>query len=122
VDRRDARRVKRARSVLSTGLCEQGRASANGNGSCEEAAAGGAPATNDAIRRLGEPTGDHSVRFLDRLSRAARPRMARRLLAAADADRQRIERDLHDGVQQQLSGLRIRLGLAAERFRERGEA
>jgi signal transduction histidine kinase len=48
--------------------------------------------------------------------------MARRLLAAADADRHRIERDLHDGVQQQLSGLRIRLGLAAERFRERGEA
>src|SRR5690349_23262762 len=47
--------------------------------------------------------------------------MARRLVAAADADRQRIEQDLHDGVQQQLTGLRVRLALAAERFHERGD-
>jgi Histidine kinase len=40
--------------------------------------------------------------------------LARRVLAAGDADRQRIERDLHDGVQQRLTGLRIRLTLAAE--------
>ncbi|MGO9750916.1 MAG: sensor histidine kinase [Solirubrobacteraceae bacterium] len=48
-------------------------------------------------------------------------RLARRVLAAADADRQRIERDLHDGVQQHLTGLRIRLALAAEGFQKRGD-
>jgi signal transduction histidine kinase len=47
--------------------------------------------------------------------------MARRLVAAVDAERERIEQDLHDGVQQQLTGLRIRLALAAERFRAHGE-
>jgi len=47
--------------------------------------------------------------------------MARRLVAAADAERQRIEQDLHDGVQQQLTGLRIRLAIAAERFQARGD-
>ena len=43
------------------------------------------------------------------------------MLAAGDADRRRIERDLHDGVQQRLTGLRIRLALAAESFQERGD-
>src|SRR6476619_6924659 len=47
--------------------------------------------------------------------------LASRVLAAADADRQRIEQDLHDGVQQRLTGLRIRLALAADSFRERGD-
>jgi signal transduction histidine kinase len=47
--------------------------------------------------------------------------MARRLVAAADAERERIEQDLHDGVQQQLTGLRIRLALAAEHFYELGD-
>ncbi len=37
-----------------------------------------------------------------------------RLLAAADAERRRIERDLHDGAQQRLVALSIELGLAAE--------
>jgi len=40
---------------------------------------------------------------------------------AGDAERERIAQDLHDGVQQQLTALRIRLGLAADRFGERGE-
>ena len=35
-----------------------------------------------------------------------------RLVEAADAERQRIERDLHDGVQQQVMGMRLRLDLA----------
>jgi signal transduction histidine kinase len=35
-----------------------------------------------------------------------------RILAAADGERRRIERDLHDGAQQRLVRLRIRLGLA----------
>jgi signal transduction histidine kinase len=44
------------------------------------------------------------------------------VLAASDADRRRIEQDLHDGVQQRLMGLRIRLALAAESFQERSDA
>lgn len=41
-----------------------------------------------------------------------------RLVEAADAERRRIERDLHDGIQQQLVGLRIKLDLAAEALKE----
>ena len=41
----------------------------------------------------------------------------RRIAEAADLERARIERDLHDGAQQRLVGLRIRLGLAEERLR-----
>jgi signal transduction histidine kinase len=37
-----------------------------------------------------------------------------RIQAAADTERQRIERDLHDGAQQRLVALRIRLNLAAD--------
>jgi signal transduction histidine kinase len=40
----------------------------------------------------------------------------RRIAEAADVERARIERDLHDGAQQRLIGLRIRLGLAEERI------
>src|SRR6478672_8897944 len=36
-------------------------------------------------------------------------------------DRQRIEQNIHDGVQQRLTALRIRLSLAAERFAERDD-
>ena len=41
-----------------------------------------------------------------------------RILAAADDERRRIERDLHDGGQQRLVALRIRLELADETMRE----
>jgi signal transduction histidine kinase len=37
-----------------------------------------------------------------------------RLVSAADAERRRIERDLHDGAQQRLVSLRVKLGLAEE--------
>jgi signal transduction histidine kinase len=37
-----------------------------------------------------------------------------RLIETAHAERRRLERDLHDGVQQQLVGLRIKLDLATE--------
>jgi signal transduction histidine kinase len=37
-----------------------------------------------------------------------------RILACADAERRRIERDLHDGAQQRLVGLRIKLELVEE--------
>src|SRR5215216_4720481 len=50
-----------------------------------------------------------------------RRRTTRDVLAAGDAERERLGQDLHDGVQQQLTALRIRLSLAAERFGERGE-
>src|SRR6476661_3967624 len=38
----------------------------------------------------------------------------RRIAEAADLERARLERDLHDGAQQRLIALRIRLGLAEE--------
>ena len=60
--------------------------------------------------------------LLESLSPVLPSGSASRVLAAGDADRQRIERDLHDGVQQRLTGLRIRLALAAESFQERGDA
>ena len=41
-----------------------------------------------------------------------------RLVESADAERRRLERDLHDGVQQDLVGLRIKLELAAAAIRE----
>jgi signal transduction histidine kinase len=61
-------------------------------------------------------------RFLARVvSRATGPWMAGRLLAAGDAERERIEQDIHDGVQQHLTALRVRLTLAAESFQARGD-
>ena len=59
--------------------------------------------------------------LLQSLSRVLPSGLARRVLAAGDADRQRIERDLHDGLQQRLTGLRIRLALAAENSLDRGD-
>ena len=41
-----------------------------------------------------------------------------RIVASADAERQRIERDLHDGAQQRLVAMRIKLGLAEEALSE----
>ena len=49
-----------------------------------------------------------------RLLREVRASRAR-IQAAADDERRRIERDLHDGAQQRLVALRIKLELAAER-------
>jgi signal transduction histidine kinase len=55
--------------------------------------------------------GAETVRLLDEVrdSRA-------RIQASADEVRRRVERDLHDGAQQRLVALRIRLELAAERI------
>ena len=44
-------------------------------------------------------------------------RSSQRAAEAADVERQRIGRDLHDGAQQRLVALRIRLALAEERLR-----
>ena len=46
----------------------------------------------------------------------------RRLVEAADAERERIERDLHDGAQQHLVGMRVKLELAAEAMKARSRA
>ena len=41
-----------------------------------------------------------------------------RIIAAADAERRRIERDLHDGAQQRLVALSLTLGLAESRLED----
>jgi signal transduction histidine kinase len=43
-------------------------------------------------------------------------------VAAEDRERQKIERDLHDGAQQRLVAVRVKLGLAAGRMEERDPA
>jgi signal transduction histidine kinase len=43
------------------------------------------------------------------------------LVAAANAERRRIERDLHDGAQQRLVSLAMNLGMARERFESESE-
>jgi signal transduction histidine kinase len=45
-------------------------------------------------------------------------RSRERLVEVADAERRRLEHNLHDGAQQRLTGLAVRLGIAAERARE----
>jgi signal transduction histidine kinase len=45
-----------------------------------------------------------------------------RIVASADLERRRIERDLHDGAQQRLVALRIKLELAEEALRDDPEA
>jgi signal transduction histidine kinase len=44
-----------------------------------------------------------------------------RLVEAGDAERRRIQRDLHDSAQQRLVALRVHLGLAAESLGDRPE-
>jgi signal transduction histidine kinase len=45
-----------------------------------------------------------------------------RIVAAADAERRRIERDLHDGAQQRLLALALALRSAERRYEDRGDA
>ena len=44
-----------------------------------------------------------------------------RLIKASDTERRRLEHNLHDGAQQHLTALAVRLGLAADLAREAGE-
>lgn len=46
----------------------------------------------------------------------------RRVVAAGDAERRRIERDLHDGAQQRLMAVRLELGLLEEQLQEEPHA
>src|SRR4051812_32736949 len=77
-----------------------GAAGSNGDGSASATGVASAPARRGLFAKAG--------------SRSPRQRAARRLAAAADAERERIEQDIHDGLQQRLTALRIRLALASD--------
>ena len=66
----------------------------------------------------------HSAGLQDELSRRMLElRQSRhRLVAAQDEARRRLERDLHDGAQQNLVSLRMKLGLAASVAREKPDS
>ena len=57
-----------------------------------------------------EPDPELTAKVVDARSAQAR------IIAAADAERRRIERDLHDGAQQRLVALSLKLGMARKRL------
>ena len=57
-----------------------------------------------------EPDPELAAKVVDARSAQAR------IIAAADAERRRIERDLHDGAQQRLVALSLKLGMARKRL------
>jgi hypothetical protein len=59
-----------------------------------------------------EPDPELTAKVVDARSAQAR------IIAAADAERRRIERDLHDGAQQRLVSLSLKLGMARKRLGE----
>lgn len=73
------------------------------------------PALMDATAALAAVALDNR-RLIEETRSAMREvhRSRARIAASADAERRRIERDLHDGAQQRLVALRIELGLAEE--------
>jgi signal transduction histidine kinase len=78
-------------------------------------ARGVAKADTAAARRLlGR---DHAEELAERVESLARSRAD--LVDAADTERRRIERDLHDGVQQRLVSLAMNLGMARAAFTDR---
>jgi signal transduction histidine kinase len=66
-----------------------------------------------ALAGLTDTAGPGSLDELRRKNDELRASRAR-IVAAADAERRRIERDLHDGAQQQLTCLSVRLLMAAK--------
>jgi signal transduction histidine kinase len=72
------------------------------------------PAKEKLVRDLAAQAGLvlRNVRLIEEL-RASR----QRLVAAQDEERRKIERDIHDGAQQQLVALNVRLGLARRTVR-----
>jgi signal transduction histidine kinase len=77
-------------------------------------ALGVANADAAAARRLLGP--GRAEELAERVETLARSRAE--LVAAADAERRRIERDLHDGAQQRLVSLAMTLGMAREAFKD----
>jgi signal transduction histidine kinase len=81
--------------------------------------AGGVAAADLAAARrlLGPGTADELAERVESLARSRAD-----LVAAADAERRRIERDLHDGVQQRLVSLAMNLGMARAAGVDRSDA
>jgi signal transduction histidine kinase len=94
-----------ASATQTSAATDDGRPDERGNGS------NGANETHSSVVLRGE-----KERLEAQLAETAADLAASRIrmVEAADAERQRIERDLHDSVQQQLVGIRIKLELAAE--------
>jgi signal transduction histidine kinase len=77
-----------------------------------------AQATADLDERLGRTLlgPSHSDDLAEQVETLARSRAE--IVAATDAERRRIERDLHDGAQQRLVSLAMNLGLARVHFQD----
>ena len=115
---------RRRETAKSTQMLEAGEQAAASVSAVSGPASRDTTATDGAERRgVGGIDSDREGgRFRVRLFVPSwRRRTTRDVLAAGDAERERIAQDLHDGVQQRLTALRVRLGLAADRFGERGE-
>ena len=121
-------------STRRTAAARHGEADADAQARDSEAAASvgtvSGPASRDTTatdgaerRRVGGIDSDReSGRSRVRLFMPSwRRRTTRDVLAAGNAERERLAQDLHDGAQQHLTALRVRLSLAADRFDERGE-
>ena len=68
------------------------------------------------VRFPAEPPEHRRARALDKRVEDLRG-SRERIIAAADAERRRIERDLHDGAQQHLVALSLTLGMAESRLK-----
>ena len=82
---------------------------------------GQGPLPPDTEQRMTEFTELVATAVANAQSRAELMTSRARIVAASDEARRRIERDLHDGAQQRLVTLAVRLRMAAEPSTERGE-
>jgi signal transduction histidine kinase len=82
---------------------------------------GHGPLPPDTEQRMSEFTELVATAVANAQSRAELMTSRARIVAASDDTRRRIERDLHDGAQQRLVALALRLRMAAEPSTERGE-
>ena len=82
---------------------------------------GQGPLPHDTEQRMTEFTELVATAVANAQSRAELMTSRARIVAASDEARRRIERDLHDGAQQRLVALALRLRMAAEPSTERGE-
>jgi signal transduction histidine kinase len=82
---------------------------------------GQGPLPADTEQRMTEFTELVAIAVANAQSRAELMTSRARIVAASDEVRRRIEQDLHDGAQQRLIALALRLRMAAEPSTERGE-
>src|SRR5712691_1378385 len=82
---------------------------------------GQGPLPPDTEQRMTEFTDLVGTAVANAQNRAELMTSRARIVAASDEARRRIERDLHDGAQQRLVALALRLRMAAEPSTERGE-